>query len=223
MIHVILDTVGHKGTGKWTSQTALDLGVPAETIAKAVFARIASSYREERLQAAKILKGPRPHFYTADKDGFIESIRRALNASKICSYAQGFLLMKRAGEEYKWEHDFGKIAGLRRAGCIIRAGFLNHIREAYRKSPDLQNLLLNPYFSHEIDDNQIAWRNIVAVSVENGIPIPGFSSALSYYDTYRTEVLPARLLQAQRDFFGAHTYERIDKPRGQFFHTNWED
>jgi len=223
IIHIILDTVGQKGTGKWTSQTALDLGVPAQTIAKAVFARIASSYREERVYASKILKGPLPHFHTADKAGFIDYIRKALYASKICSYAQGFQLMKRAAEEYKWQLDFSKIASLWRAGCIIRADFLNHIRTAYEKNPDLQNLLLDPYFVKAIDASQVAWRKIIAIAVENGIPIPGFSSALSYYDTYRAEILPARLVQAQRDFFGAHTYERIDKPRGQFFHTNWED
>jgi 6-phosphogluconate dehydrogenase len=223
MIHMILDTVGQKGTGKWSSQAALDLGVPALTIAKSVFARIASSYKEERVEASKILKGPKPHFYTSDKEGFIERIRQALFASKICSYAQGFQLMKRASEVYKWDLQYGNIASLWRAGCIIRAQFLNEIKEAYDKYPDINNLLLYPYFHEAIDISQIAWRQIISVSVENGIPIPGFSSALNYYDSYRADILPARLVQAQRDFFGAHTYERVDKPRGQFFHTEWEE
>lgn len=222
MIHVILDTVGQKGTGKWSSQAALDLGVPALTIAKSVFARIASSYKEERVAASKILNGPHPHFSTADKKGFIENIRKALFASKICSYAQGFQLMKRASEVYDWELQYGNIASLWRNGCIIRAQFLNNIKEAYDSDPDLNNLMLYPYFTEAIHKSQVAWRQIISVSVENGIPIPGFSSALYYYDSYRAEILPARLVQAQRDFFGAHTYERADKPRGQFFHTEWE-
>jgi len=162
------------------------------------------------------------HFYTADRAGFIEYIRQALYASKICSYAQGFQLMKRASEEYGWDLQYGTIASLWRAGCIIRARFLNSIKEAYDKNHELSNLLLDPYFAEAIDKAQIAWRTIISVSVENGLPIPGFSSTLSYYDSYRAEILPARLVQAQRDFFGAHTYERVDKPRGQFFHTEWE-
>jgi 6-phosphogluconate dehydrogenase len=222
MIHVILDTVGQKGTGKWSSQAALDLGVPALTIAKSVFARIASSYKEERMAASKILQGPRPHFSTADKKGFIENIRKALYASKICSYAQGFQLMKRASEVYEWDLNYANIASIWRSGCIIRAQFLNNIKEAFIVEPDLNNLLLCPYFRDSIHDSQVAWRQIIAISIENGLPIPGFASAISYYDSYRAELLPARLVQAQRDFFGAHTYERVDKPRGQFFHTEWE-
>lgn len=222
MIQVILDTVGQKGTGKWSSQAALDLGVPALTIAKSVFARIASSYKEERVVASKILQGPRPHFSTADKKGFIENIRKALYASKICSYAQGFQLMKRASEVYGWDLNYANIASIWRSGCIIRAQFLNNIKEAFIVEPDLNNLLLYPYFRDSIHDSQVAWRQIIAISIENGLPIPGFVSAISYYDSYRAELLPARLVQAQRDFFGAHTYERIDKPRGQFFHTEWE-
>jgi 6-phosphogluconate dehydrogenase len=222
MVHVILDTVGQKGTGKWSSQTALDLGVPALTIAKSVFARIASSYKEERVAASRVLQGPKPHFSTTDKAGFIENIRRALYASKICSYAQGFQLMKRASEVYGWELRYATIASLWRNGCIIRAQFLNNITEAFESNPKLDNLLLYHYFYDSIHNYQIAWRQLIAISVENGIPIPGFSSALYYYDSYRAEKLPANLLQAQRDFFGAHSYERVDKPRGQFFHTIWE-
>jgi 6-phosphogluconate dehydrogenase len=222
LIHLILDTIGQKGTGRWSSQVALDLGVPAQTIAKAVFARIASSFKEERIAASKILKGPRPHFHTSDKQGFIDSIRQALYASKICSYAQGFQLMRRASEEYGWDLEYANIASLWRAGCIIRARFLSDIKDAFDADPDLSNLLLAPYFTEAVDVAQVSWRKVVAISVESGIPIPGFSSALSYYDSYRAETLPARLVQAQRDFFGAHTYERIDKPRGEFFHTEWE-
>ena len=222
MIHMILDTVGQKGTGKWTSQTALDLGVPTLTIAKAVFARIVSSFKEERIAASKILSGPKPHFYTSDIDNFLEQIRKALYAAKICSYAQGFQLMRRASEVYGWKLQYATIASLWRAGCIIRAQFLNNIKDAYTKDPDLTNLLLDPYFRNAIDDSQMAWRDIIAICVTNGLPISGFSSALSYYDSYRADLLPTRLVQAQRDFFGAHTYERVDKPRGEFFHTEWE-
>ncbi|MEJ2053625.1 MAG: decarboxylating NADP(+)-dependent phosphogluconate dehydrogenase [Calditrichaceae bacterium] len=222
MIHMILDTVGQKGTGKWSSQAALDLGVPALTIAKSVFARIASSYKEERVAASKVLEGPKPHFSTADKAGFIENIRKALFASKICSYAQGFQLMKRASEVYNWDLNYANIASIWRNGCIIRAQFLNKMKEAFEAQPDLNNLLLYPYFSDAIHDSQVAWRQIISICIENGLPVPGFNSAISYYDSYRAELLPARLVQAQRDFFGAHTYERVDKPRGQFFHTEWE-
>lgn len=222
LIHMILDTVGQKGTGKWSSQAALDLGVPALTIAKSVFARIASSYKEERVAASKILEGPKPHFSTADKKGFIENIRQALYASKICSYAQGFQLMKRASEVYEWDLNYANIASIWRNGCIIRARFLNKIKEAYEIDSSIDNLLLSSYFRDSIHKSQVAWRQIIAISIENGLPIPGFTSAISYYDSYRAKLLPARLVQAQRDFFGAHTYERVDKPRGQFFHTEWE-
>ncbi len=221
MVDVILDTAGQKGTGKWTSQVALDLGIPAVTIAEAVFARTVSAIKEERFTASKVLTGPKAEFKGTKKE-FIENIRQALYASKICSYAQGFQLLRAASEEYKMNLNFGGIALMWRGGCIIRAKFLDNIKSAYDKNPNLPNLLLDSYFKNAIDKAQASWRKVVAASVEFGVPVPAFSSALSYYDSYRSERLPANLLQAQRDFFGAHTYERIDKPRKQFFHTQWE-
>jgi 6-phosphogluconate dehydrogenase len=220
MLDVILDTAGQKGTGKWTSEAALTLGIPAQTVAEAVFARAMSAIKEERVAAAKQLKGPKP-LYQGNKKELIEKIRKALYASKICSYAQGFQLMQAAAHEYKWQLNYGNIALLWRGGCIIRAQFLDKIKEAFNKNPDLQNLLLADYFKRIIDENQAAWREVIALAVQNGIPVPAFSSALAYFDGYRSAMLPANLLQAQRDYFGAHTYERIDKPRGEFFHTNW--
>ena len=220
MVDLILDTAGQKGTGKWTSQSALDMGTPAPTVAEAVFARFMSAVKEERVAASKILEGPEPA-YDGDRDAFIEELRQALYASKICSYAQGFQLMKMAGGEYGWDLDFGGIALMWREGCIIRAQFLERIKEAYDEASDLANLLLAPYFRKAIDGSQDAWRRVVATAVQNGIPMPAFGSALAYYDSYRNERLPANILQAQRDYFGAHTYERVDKPRGEFFHTNW--
>jgi len=220
MVDVILDTAGQKGTGKWTSQAALDQGIPAQTIAEAVFARTMSAIKEERVAASKELTGPTP-FLDGDKKEIVEMIRKALYASKICSYAQGFQLMRSAAVEYGWDLKFGEIALLWRGGCIIRAQFLGKIKEAFDTNPDLPNLLLDSYFRDVIDTNQSAWRKVVALAVENGIPVPAFSSALAYYDGYRTERLPANLLQAQRDYFGAHTYERVDRPRGEFFHTEW--
>ncbi|MBN2411541.1 decarboxylating NADP(+)-dependent phosphogluconate dehydrogenase [candidate division KSB1 bacterium] len=220
MPEVILDTAGQKGTGKWTSEAALDLGIPAQTVAEAVFARAMSAIKEERVAASKELKGPQIQF-TGNKKEFVENIRKALYASKICSYAQGYQLMRAAAEEYKWDLKYGEIALMWRNGCIIRAQFLGKIKEAFDKKPDLANLLLDPYFKKIIEENQSAWRTVVSKAVELGIPVPAFSSALTYYDGYRSERLPANLLQAQRDYFGAHTYERVDKPRGQFFHTNW--
>ena len=220
MLDVILDTAGQKGTGKWTSQAALDAGCPAPTVAEAVFARAMSAIKEERVAASKLLKGPDTKI-DVNKSEFIEMIRKALYASKICSYAQGYQLMKLAAEEYNWDLKFGEIALMWRGGCIIRAQFLGKIKEAFDNNPKLRNLLLDDYFKAVIDNNQKAWRHVVAKAVETGIPVPAFSSALSYYDGYRSDVLPANLLQAQRDYFGAHTYERIDKPRGEFFHTNW--
>ena len=220
VVDIVLDTAGQKGTGKWTSQSALDLGVPASTIAEAVFARCISALKEERVNASKILKGPSVNT-DVDKKDFIEKVRSALYASKICSYAQGFALMKTASMEYKWDLDFGRIALLWRAGCIIRAQFLEHIKSACDRNKNLANLLLDPYFKKVVTENQDAWRMVVSKSVEFGIPVPAFSSALAYYDSYRAERLPANLLQAQRDYFGAHTYERVDKPRGEFFHTEW--
>ncbi len=220
MLDVILDTAGQKGTGKWTSQAALDLGIPAQTVAEAVFARTMSAIKDERVFAAKSLNGPQPTF-SGDKKEFIAKIQRALYASKICSYAQGYQLLRAAAEEYKWDLNYGDIALMWREGCIIRAQFLGKIKEAFDKNPDLQNLLLDDYFKEVIENSQNAWREVVASAVTNGIPVPAFSSALAYYDGYRSAVLPANLLQAQRDYFGAHTYERVDKPRGEFFHTNW--
>jgi 6-phosphogluconate dehydrogenase len=220
MIHVILDTAGQKGTGVWTSVAALDLGVPAQTIAEAVFARALSAIKEERVAAAQVLAGPKTHF-SGDKKAFIEQIRQALYASKICSYAQGYQLMRAAAGQYKWELNFGNIALLWRGGCIIRAQFLGKIKEAFDKNPKLANLLLDPYFRAVIDKTQTSWRTVVAQAVQMGIPVPAFSSALAYYDSYRSAQLPANLLQAQRDYFGAHTYERVDDVRGKFFHTEW--
>ncbi len=220
MLDVILDAAGQKGTGKWTSQAALDLGIPAQTIAEAVFARAMSAIKEERVEASKYLKGPGIKF-DGDKKAFIEMIRKALYASKICSYAQGFQLMREAAQEYDWDLKFGNIALLWRNGCIIRAQFLGKIKEAFDKRADLPNLLLDDYFKKAIEENQDAWRKVVAKAVEFGIPVPAFSSALAYYDSYRSANLPANMLQAQRDYFGAHTYERVDKPRGEHFHTNW--
>ena len=220
MVDMILDTAGQKGTGKWTSQAALDVGVPTPTVAEAVFTRFMSALKEDRVHAAGLLRGPALQ-YDGDKQKFIEKIRQALYASKICSYAQGYQLMKMAGKEYEWDLKFGEIALMWRNGCIIRAQFLGKIKEAFDKNPQLENLLLDEYFKGAIEKNQSAWREIVSEAVKMGIPIPAFSSALAYYDSYRSDVLPANLLQAQRDYFGAHTYERVDKPRGEFFHTNW--
>jgi 6-phosphogluconate dehydrogenase len=220
MIDVILDAAGQKGTGKWTSAAALDLGVPAPTVAEAVFARAISAIKEERVAAAKILQGPK-NGTNLNKKEFIEKIRKALYASKICSYAQGYQLMRMAAEEYGWDLKFGEIALMWRGGCIIRAQFLDKIKAAFDKKADLNNLLLADYFKDAIEKNQAAWREVIATAITTGIPVPAFSSALAYFDGYRSEVLPANLLQAQRDYFGAHTYERVDKPRGEFFHTNW--
>ena len=220
MVDVILDTAGQKGTGKWTSQSALDLGAPAATIAEAVFARCLSALKEDRVAASEVLAGPAPSF-DGDRDAFVEDIRKALYASKVCSYAQGFQLMQLAAEEYEWDLDYGSIALMWRGGCIIRARFLGRIKEAFDDTPDLKNLLLAPFFKDVIDTCQDAWRRVVAAAVTSGVPVPAFSSALAYYDSYRSARLPGNLLQSQRDYFGAHTYERIDKERGEFFHTNW--
>lgn len=221
MVDVILDAAGQKGTGKWTSQTALDLGIPAQTIAEAVFARGMSALKEERVRAAKILGGAGSHI-KLQRTEFTEQIRQALYAAKICAYAQGFQLMRAASSEYGWELRLGNIASLWRAGCIIRAQFLDKIKRAFGADPALKNLLLDSYFRETINRNQAAWRNVIVQATKAGLPVPAFSSALAYYDAYRTERLPANLLQAQRDYFGAHTYERIDKPRGHFFHTRWD-
>jgi 6-phosphogluconate dehydrogenase len=218
MVDVILDTAEQKGTGKWTSQVSLDLGVAAPTIADAVFARTLSAIKQERVNASRVLGGPKPA-YGEDKSAFIERIRRALFASKICSYAQGFQLLRAADQEHHWGLEFGTIASLWRAGCIIRAQFLGKIKEAYGRDRALANLLMDPYFAEVTAAYQADWRHVVAVAAENGIAVPALMSALAYYDGYRTAVLPANLLQAQRDYFGAHTYQRIDR-EGKF-HTQW--
>ena len=220
LVEKILDTAGQKGTGKWTGIASLDLGVPLTLIAESVFARALSSQKEERVEASKILKGPKAQF-SGDKKQYIEDIRQALYASKIISYAQGYSLLREAAKEYNWDLDYGNIALLWRGGCIIRSAFLGKIKEAYDKNPELPNLILDPYFKNIIDQAQPSWRNVVSTSIINGIPVPSMAAAITYYDGYRNERLPANLLQAQRDYFGAHTYERIDKPRGEFFHTNW--
>ncbi len=220
LIDKILDVAGQKGTGKWTVINALDLGMPLTLIGEAVFARCLSAMKEERVEASKILKGPDTKF-KGDAKQLIEHIQHALYASKIISYTQGFMLMRQAANDYKWNLNYGGIALMWRGGCIIRSKFLGKIKEAYDKNPNLKSLLLDSFFTHEIERMQIGWRKAITAAVEVGIPTPCFSTALSFYDGYRTERLPANLLQAQRDYFGAHTYERIDKPRGQFFHTNW--
>jgi 6-phosphogluconate dehydrogenase len=220
MLDVILDAAGQKGTGRWTSFETLNLGVPAPTVVEAVLARAMSAIKEERVSASKKLQGPQERF-SGDKNKFMEMIRQALFASKICSYAQGFQLMRVAAEEYHWDLKFGEIALMWRGGCIIRAQFLSKIKAAFDNNPKLENLLLDDYFKSVIESHQKAWRKVIATAVEMGIPVPAFSSALAYYDGYRSDRVPANLLQAQRDYFGAHTYERVDKPRGQYFHTNW--
>ncbi|SDF02169.1 decarboxylating NADP(+)-dependent phosphogluconate dehydrogenase [Sporolituus thermophilus] len=218
LVEVILDKAGQKGTGKWTSQSALDLGVPTPTITEAVFARCMSAYKDERVAAAKVLTGPDGR-YTGDRYEFIQAIHDALYASKICSYAQGFALLKAASAEYQWDLDFGEVALLWRGGCIIRARFLDRIKEAYQRDPQLPNLLIDPFFRSVLDKAQANWRLVVKTCKELGIPTPAFSASLDYYDSYRRAVLPANLIQAQRDYFGAHTYERTDRPG--VFHTEW--
>jgi 6-phosphogluconate dehydrogenase len=220
LVDKILDTAGQKGTGKWTSVTALDLGLPLTLISEAVYARCLSAMKEQRVEASKILAGPKPAF-SGDRKTFLADLEKALYASKLISYAQGFDMMKAAAGEWKWSLNYGGIALLWRGGCIIRSAFLGKIKEAYDKNPRLSTLLLDPFFRDKIDGAQAAWRRVVAAAVMNGVWIPAHATALNYYDGFRNGRLPANLLQAQRDFFGAHLYERIDKPRGQFFHTNW--
>ena len=220
MVDNILDTAGQKGTGKWTSEASLDLGVPLTLISEAVYARSLSAIKEERVEAAKSLHGPKDPF-KADKKQLLEDLEHALYASKIVSYAQGFTLMRAAASEYKWDLNYGGIALLWRGGCIIRSAFLGKIKEAFDKNRDLPNLMLDPYFRDRLESSQTSWRRVVAAAVTAGVWTPAFSTALNYFDGYRNARLPANLLQAQRDFFGAHQYERVDKPRGQFFHTNW--
>lgn len=221
LVDMILDTAGQKGTGKWTSQNALDLGIPLPIITESVFARFISAMKEERVAASKVLNGPQPSPFSGNKAEFIESVRKALYMSKICSYAQGFAQMRAASEEYDWDLQYGDISMIFRGGCIIRAQFLQRIKDAYDRDSGLKNLLLDPYFKEIVENYQTSLREIVAHSVQAGIPVPCFSAALAYYDSYRTAVLPANLLQAQRDYFGAHTYQRTD--REGIFHTNWLD
>ncbi|MBN2213248.1 MAG: decarboxylating NADP(+)-dependent phosphogluconate dehydrogenase [Bacteroidales bacterium] len=220
LVEKILDTAGQKGTGKWTAVAALDQGVPLTLIGEAVFARCLSAQKDERVRASKVLTGPVKKI-SGDKKAFIEDIRHALYASKLVSYAQGYVLMRAAAGEYGWNLNNGGIALMWRGGCIIRSVFLAKIKEAFDKNPELENLLLDPYFKEKIVAAQEGWRKVVSAAAMHGIPVPAFSTALAYYDGYRSERLPANLLQAQRDYFGAHTYERTDKPRGEFFHTNW--
>jgi 6-phosphogluconate dehydrogenase len=221
MIDVILDSAGQKGTGKWTSQSSLDLGVPLSIITESVFSRFLSAMKQERVAASKVLSGPKVSAYSGDRKEFIEAVRKALYASKICSYAQGFAQMRAASEEYNWSLEYGNIAMIFRGGCIIRARFLQNIKDAYDRDPGLKNLLLDEYFQGVVGDYQAAWRTVVGTAVTRGIPVPAFASALAYYDSYRTERLPANLLQAQRDYFGAHTFQRLDKEGS--FHFNWMD
>ena len=220
MVDLILDVAGQKGTGKWTGIEALQLGAPTATITEAVFARCISAIKEERVAASQVLEGPGAKF-EGDRGAFVEDVRRSLYASKICSYAQGFQLLSMAAREHEWELNYGGIALMWRGGCIIRAQFLGRIKEAFDADPHLANLLLDPYFAAAIAASQKSWRRVVATAVRLGVPAPAFGSALAYYDSYRSAQLPANLLQAQRDYFGAHTYERVDRPRGEFFHTNW--
>ena len=225
-VDVVLDAAGQKGTGKWTSISALDMAVPAATVAEAVFARCMSAVKDERVAASKVLKGPSEPFQIsgeADKRKFVDAVRNALYCSKVCSYAQGFQLLAAAGRQYNWTFDYGTMAMIWRGGCIIRARFLQKIKEAYDRAPALANLLLDPFFSGVIARAQADWRWVVATAAKAGVPVPAFSSALSYYDSYRCASLPANLLQAQRDYFGAHTYQRVDQPRDRSFHLDWVD
>jgi len=221
IVDKILDTAGQKGTGKWTVISALDLGQPVTLIGESVFARCLSALKSERLEASKILEGPASKAFDVDRTGFIEDVRRALYCSKIVSYAQGYMLLRAAAKENGWNLNMGGIALMWRGGCIIRSRFLGKIKEAFDKNPGLENLLLDSFFSGALNQYQASWRKAAVHAVELGVPTPAFSTALAFYDGYRTERLPANLLQAQRDYFGAHTYERVDKPRGEFFHTNW--
>lgn len=221
LVDKILDAAGAKGTGKWMSQLALDLGVPSTLVTEAVYARCISAMKDVRVAASQVLSGPQNAKFEGDRAEFIAQVKQALYASKICSYAQGFVQMQAAAKEYGWSLDFGKIALLWRGGCIIRAVFLERIKEAFDENPNLENLLLAPYFKNAVENAQAAWRNVVKTAFELGIPIPGFSTALTYFDSFRSANLPANLIQAQRDYFGAHTYRRVDKPGEGPFHTDW--
>jgi 6-phosphogluconate dehydrogenase len=218
LVEKVLDAAAQKGTGKWTVVSSLDLGTPVTLVAEAVYARVLSALKEERVAAAELLGGPRGK---VDRAGFTDAVRDALYASKIVSYTQGFMLFRAAAGEYGWSLDYGSIAGMWRAGCIIRSAFLERITEGFEREPDLVSLLLDPYFRQEIAEAEPGWRRAVAAAVALGVPAPAYSSAIAFYDGYRSERLPANLIQAQRDYFGAHTYERVDRPRGEAFHTHW--
>lgn len=220
LVDKILDTAMQKGTGKWTGTVALELGIPLTLITESVFSRCLSALKDERVIASKVLTGPTPSF-SGDKKAFINELKDALYAAKVISYAQGYQMMRAASDEYGWDLNYGSIALMWRGGCIIRSGFLGKIKEAFDKNPDLQNLILDSFFKDKMMEKQAGWRNVVATAITNGIPVPCMSAGLTYFDGYRCERLPANLLQAQRDYFGAHTYERTDRPRGEFFHTNW--
>ena len=220
VLDLIRDAAGQKGTGKWTVVSAADLGVPMTLVAEAVFSRALSALKDERLGAEEMLRGPRPSF-SGDRSAFVEAVRRAMYASKIVSYAQGYMLMREAALQHGWDLNYGGIALMWRGGCIIRSRFLGMIRDAFARNPGLHNLLVDEFFRKAIDESQAGWREVVARAAEMGIPVPAMSSALAFFDGYRHGWLPANLVQAQRDYFGAHTYERVDKPRGEFFHTNW--
>jgi 6-phosphogluconate dehydrogenase len=220
LVDKILDAAEQKGTGKWTGISALDMGIPLTMVVEAVFGRALSALKDERAIAAKALAGPKPAL-TGDKAKFVADLEEAVYASKMISYTQGYMLMRAAAKEYKWNLNYGGIALMWRGGCIIRSVFLGKIKEAFDRNPGLTNLLLDPFFKEQMAKSQAAWRRVVARAVQKGIPVPAMSSALAFYDGYRRECLPANLLQAQRDYFGAHTYQRLDKPRGDYFHTNW--
>ncbi len=221
LLDKILDTAGQKGTGKWTAISALDLGMPVTLIGESVFARCLSALKEQRVEASKVLQGPKKKKTTAERAAFIEMVRRALYCSKMVSYAQGYMLLRAAEKEFGWKLNMGGIALMWRGGCIIRSIFLGNIKAAYDKNPDLTNLLLDEFFSSALNKYQEDWRKAIVQAIELGVPTPALSAGLTFFDGFRTANLPANLLQAQRDFFGAHTYERVDKPRGEFFHTNW--
>jgi len=221
MLDKILDAAGQKGTGKWTAISALDLAMPVTLIGESVFARCLSAIKEERVRASKVLQGPAPAEFSGDKKEFIENVRCALYCSKMISYAQGYMLLREAAKEQGWHLNMGGVALMWRGGCIIRSQFLGKIKEAYDKNPEVENLLMDDFFSGVLNKYHERWRKALVAAIELGVPTPAFSTALGFYDGYRTARLPANLLQAQRDFFGAHTYERVDKPRGEFFHTNW--
>jgi 6-phosphogluconate dehydrogenase len=222
LVDAVLDTAGQKGTGKWTSSAALDFGIPTPTVTEAVFARFLSALKDERVAASRILRGPRRRKHPEAED-LLDAVRDALYCSKIAAYAQGFALLAAASRERRWKLDLGAIASIWRGGCIIRARFLQKITDAYARDRKLANLMLDPYFRRKLHAGQSRWRRVVAVAAEAGVPCPAFMSALSYFDGYRSATLPANLLQAQRDYFGAHTFERVDRPRGKFFHVDWPD